>query len=60
MATTKKTKRPPIPTHTSNKKTGSGDYQGTAIKQPIGTIRDNYSSEIFGSVKKGKKPRSLA
>jgi hypothetical protein len=48
--------------HTSNSKTGMGDYYGVGIKQKEGTIRDMYLPNInpFSSEKMGKPPKSLA
>ncbi len=48
--------------HTSDAKTGMGDYYGTGIKQKVGTIRDVYTPGInpLSNKKIGKPPRSLA
>lgn len=48
-------------THTSNNKTVSGDYYGTAIKNKVGRMIDSYPVEGEVSAKKiGKPPKSLA
>ena len=49
-------------THTSNSKTGSGDYYGTGVKNKVGTIRDVFVPGVnpMSSKKIGKPPKSLA
>jgi hypothetical protein len=46
--------------HSSNQKYGMGDYYGTAIKNPIGRVRDSYMTPKMSSKKLGKPPKSLA
>ncbi len=48
-------------THVANTKFGSGDYYGTAIKNPVGRIIDSQLDYSSVSPKKLKKPpKSLA
>jgi len=46
--------------HTSNQKKVSGDYYGTAIKNKVGRIIDNYDMPAMKPSKSKKKPISLA
>lgn len=47
--------------HTSDSKTGSGDFYGQAIKQKVGRIRQDYMGDnILTNKKYGKPPKSLA
>jgi hypothetical protein len=48
--------------HTSNAKTGIGDFYGTGIKQKVGTIKDMYLTNMnpMSNKKVGKPPKSLA
>lgn len=46
--------------HTANTSIGTGDYYGTAIKGPVGTIRDQAISSPVSPSKLGKPPKSLA
>ena len=48
------------PAHTAQTKYGMGDYYGTAIKNPIGRMRDNYEDYPSTNKKLGKAPKSLA
>lgn len=44
--------------HTSNQKIGMGDYYGTGVRNPIGTIRESSMYSVGKNLK--KPPRSLA
>ena len=46
--------------HVSPTKKGMGDYNGTAIKNPIGLIRDESLDISRTSKNLGKPPKSLA
>lgn len=46
--------------HTSNQKTGMGDYYGTGVKQKIGINRDLKLSDSVSKSKLKKPPKSLA
>lgn len=48
--------------HTSDQKIVSGDYNGTAIKQKVGRVRDQYAVDAFNVSNKGhgKPPKALA
>lgn len=50
----------PNQAHTSNQKTGSGDYYGQAVKQNVGRIVDVMGFSPLASKKLKKPPRSLA
>ena len=46
------------PWHTSTKKMGMGEFQGTAIRQKFGKLRE--PEDIKSKMQKLKKPISLA
>jgi len=46
--------------HTPSSQTGSGDYHGTAIKNPVGKIREVYPVNYNKPKSIGQKPKSLA
>lgn len=47
--------------HVPNTKLGSGDYYGTGIRNPMGSMRDSYMDiPSMTSKTKGKPPKSLA
>ena len=47
--------------HTSDSQSGSGDYHGVAIKQPLGTINRSYmDAKPKGMSGHGKPPKALA
>ena len=46
--------------HTPNTKIGMGDYYGTAVKQPLGKMREGLGMIPVTPKKLGKPPRSLA
>lgn len=46
--------------HSSSAKTGMGDYYGTAIKNPLGKMREGYGMYEVTPAKLKKPPKSLA
>ena len=46
--------------HTASTQTGSGDYHGTGIRNPVGRMRDSYAINAVSDKKLGKKPKALA
>ena len=48
--------------HTSNAKTGMGDFYGSGVKNPIGKIRDvsTLGRTPLSKVKLKKPPKSMA
>lgn len=46
--------------HSSNAKIGSGDYYGTGVRNPVGTIQRDYLNGSTSKPKKMKPPKSLA
>lgn len=50
----------PKQAHTSNSKSGMGDFYGSGIKQKVGKMRDDYVNMPIKSKKMGKPPKSLA
>ena len=46
--------------HTSSAKTGSGDYYGTAHKNPLGKMREGTGMYEVTPAKLKKPPKSLA
>lgn len=46
--------------HTSNSKTGSGDYYGTAHKNPLGKMVEGFGMQEVTPKKLKKPPKSLA
>jgi hypothetical protein len=46
--------------HTSNGKTGLGDYNGAGVRQPMGKIRDMYDTGFVKNKSNSKPPKSLA
>lgn len=55
-----KAKKAPKKAHTSNSKTGMGDYYGTGIRNPLGKMRDGMGMYEVTPVKLKKPPKSLA
>lgn len=49
-------KKPNKNYHTSNAKTGTSDYYGTGIRQPLGKMRDNSFSMVSLTPKQLKTP----
>jgi len=46
--------------HTSNAKMGSGDYNGTGVKNPTGRMVKSTLTNSVKSKTMGKPPKSLA
>ncbi len=46
--------------HASNSKYGMGDFYGSAIKNPVGRVREDFMTGPTKQVKKAKPPKSLA
>ena len=46
--------------HTSNSKMGMGDYYGSAIRNPIGRVRDGWGMNETPKKKLRIPPKSLA
>jgi len=46
--------------HSSQDKTGSGDFYGTGVKQKMGRSRTNYLDDIIKPSKMKNVPKSLA
>lgn len=53
-------KKKHIESHVANTKFGMGDYYGSGIKNPIGTMKRDYLSDTVKPKKTIKPPRSLA
>jgi hypothetical protein len=46
--------------HTSNSKSGSGDYYGTGVRNKVGIPREVTLTPSFSKKQLGKPPKSLA
>lgn len=46
--------------HSSNQKTGMGDFNGMGIKPKMGRVIDNYEYSVNPSKSVGKVPKKLA
>jgi hypothetical protein len=58
----KKSKMQHNEAHQAHTKYGMGDYYGTAIRNPVGRVREDYlNNPVKGKLGKlGKPPKSLA
>lgn len=46
--------------HCANAKIGMGDFYGTGVKNPVGRIRDSYTTTPVAPGKVKTPPKSLA